>query len=103
MTNAVVTITAQATYDDGTPFLAADLKSVLIEVKALAATTWTAVGTPLQPGETSKPVNNLSGGTWVARGTWTDTHGRTSVPSASATLSLAATLLPGTVTFTVAP
>lgn len=101
MANALISIATQATYDDGTPFLPADLKQVLLEIKAAAATTWTAVGTPLLPGQTSAPINNLVGGVWLARGTWSDTHGRTSAPSASVSLAISAALLAGTLTFTL--
>jgi hypothetical protein len=87
MANTRAVLVHPTTRADGSPFPIAELKHVLLETKAQAATTWTQVGGPMLPAETSRTVQNVTGGVWDYRATWVDTQDRSSVP-AGATISV---------------
>lgn len=83
MANIKAVLTHPTTRADGSPFPSAELKHVVLETKASAATVWTAVGGPMLPNELTRTIQNVSGGVWDYRATWVDTQDRASVPAAA--------------------
>jgi hypothetical protein len=72
------TLTHPALRADGSPFPLAELKHVLLEMRAEAATTWSPVGAPMPPTQLTRDVQNIPGGAYRLRATWVDTADRTS-------------------------
>lgn len=72
---------------DGSNFPLSELKHVLLEMRAEAATTWSAVGAPMLPNELSRDVQNIPGGAYRLRATWIDTADRAS-PQAEAPIAI---------------
>jgi hypothetical protein len=81
MASILVTLTHPTTRADGSPFPLAELKHVVLETKAQAATTWAAVGAPMLPSALTRTVQNVPGGAWLYRATWVDTQDRASSPA----------------------
>lgn len=81
MANIRATLTHPTTRADGSAFPIGELKHVLLETRADAATTWTAVGAPMLPAELTRVVQNVPGGVWQYRATWVDTQDRASSPA----------------------
>jgi len=81
----VATIRATLTHPtkraDGSNFPVAELKHVLLEMRAEAATTWSPVGGVMLPAELTRDVQNIPGGAYRLRATWVDTSDRTSPPA----------------------
>jgi hypothetical protein len=81
MATIKATLTHPTKRADGSNFPVAELKHVLLEMRAEAATTWSAVGAPMLPAELSRDVQNIPGGAYRLRATWVDTQDRPSPPS----------------------
>ncbi len=101
MANVKAVLVHPTTRADGTPFPLSELKHVVIETRADAATTWTAVGQPMTPSQTERTIQNVPGGVWRYRATWVDTADRAS-PAVEAVISIAvANPVGGTITLSV--
>lgn len=101
MANIRATLAHPTTRADGSPFPIAELKHVVLEMRAEAATVWSAVGSPLPPTVLSRDVQNLAGGAYRVRATWVDTQDRASSP-AEAQISIPITAPnAGTLTVTI--
>ena len=72
------TLTHPTKRADGSNFPLSDLKHVVLEMRAEAATTWSPVGAPMLPAELTRDVQNIPGGAYRLRATWVDTADRTS-------------------------
>jgi hypothetical protein len=72
------TFTHPTKRQDGSNFPLAELKHVIIEMRAEAATTWSPVGAPMPPTELQRDVQNIPGGAYRLRSTWFDTADRPS-------------------------
>lgn len=81
MANVRVTLTHPTTRADGSNLPLAEIKHVILETKAAAATGWTPVGAPILPADPPRVVQNVSGGAWDYRATWVDTQDRVSAPA----------------------
>lgn len=81
MANIKVALTHPTTRADGSPFPIAELKHVLLETRAEAATVWSPVGAVMLPAELTRTIQNVSGGAWRYRATWFDTADRPSSPA----------------------
>lgn len=81
MATVKATLTHPTKRADGSSFTAAELKHVLLEMRAEAATNWSAVGAPLVPSELTRDIQNLAGGAYRVRATWVDTSDRASSPA----------------------
>lgn len=77
----LATIAHPTTRADGDPLTVAEIKHVIIEMRAEAATTWTPVGQPMLPTQLTRTIQNLPGGGYRVRATWVDTQDRPSVPA----------------------
>lgn len=100
MANVKIVIVYPTTRTDGFPFAASEVASVLLEEKASSATTWTAVGAPLAPGELTRTVQNIPAGPWDFRATLMDTQGRVST-AAVASIPVPSSAPPNAVTLTL--
>ena len=76
-----VTVTHPTVRSDGTPFPPAELRHVRLEMRAEAASAWSAVGTPMLPTELSRNIQNVPGGAYRVRALWVDTGDRVSDPA----------------------
>lgn len=78
MATIKATLTHPTKRADGSNFPLAELKHVVLEMRAEAATTWSTVGAPMLPTELTRDVQNIPGGAYRLRATWVDTADRTS-------------------------
>lgn len=78
MANIKATLTHPTTRADGSALPIGELKHVVLETRAEAATVWAQVGAPMLPAELSRTIQNVPGGAWRYRATWVDTQDRAS-------------------------
>lgn len=81
MATVKATLTHPTKRADGSNFPLSELKHVLLEMRAEAATTWSPVGAPMLPAELTRDVQNVAGGAYRVRATWVDTADRASPPA----------------------
>jgi hypothetical protein len=78
MATIKATLTHPTRRADGSNFPLAELKHVVLEMRAEAATTWNPVGLPMLPAELTRDVQNIPGGAYRLRAQWIDTADRAS-------------------------